>query len=318
MQSPPLLGAHVDFVCHCLTQPVQTARQRPHAHSTAQFPPGGPPATVDGRRNRPSSGVWSGNEASVVPTSQMRAECCPVLLGLGGLVSLDSLLYDFRTMLNLAFSDASIGCGTASDVSPAVGSPASWAAGRLRFSSPCQRRGGGAGLLKIIVAAGIYCGIRLSVQKAKVVQWCSGASGGEVQAAARLDRLQYFQGCRAIWKSSFRPASTLPGTEMLHGNAPRIQNPDSTGGRDSVLHWPGPQREYPFCAAGLYECICWIRRKRSQLAAAHLSFIFDDLGEGEARRGEAMRPRPRIPPLCPCLDRDQAILAPAPASSQGR
>ena len=82
-----------------------------------------------------------------------------------------------------------------------------------------------------------------------------------------------------------------------------------------MLHWPGPQREDPFCAAGLYECICLIRRKRSQLAAARLSFIFDDLGEGEA-----MRPRPRIPPLCPCLDRDQAILAPAPApaSSQGR
>jgi hypothetical protein len=308
----------------CLTQPVQTARQRvpcPHAHSTAQFPPGGPPATVDGRRNRPSSGVWSGNEASVIPTSQMRAECCPVLLGLGGLVSLDSLLYDFRTMLNLAFSDASIGCGTASDVSPCCGISSilgCWPSSLLFSLSAAGRRGGA-----VENHRGSWDLLRDSAfspegESRAVVQWCSGASDGEVQAATRLDRLQYFQGCRAIWKSSFRPASTLPGTEMLHGNAPRIQNPDSTGGRDSVLHWPGPQREDPFCAAGLYECICWIRRKRSQLAAAHLSFIFDDLGEGEARRGEAMRPRPRIPPLCPCLDRDQAILAPAPASSQGR
>jgi hypothetical protein len=44
-------------------------------------------------------------------------------------------------MLNLAFSDASIGCGTARDVSPAVGSPASWAAGRLASLLPVS--GGG-------------------------------------------------------------------------------------------------------------------------------------------------------------------------------
>jgi hypothetical protein len=228
VQSPPLLGAHVDFVCHCLTQPVQTARQRPHAHSTAQFPPGGPPATVDGRRNRPSSGVWSGNEASVVPTSQMRAECCPVLLGLGGLVSLDSLLYDFRTMLNLAFSDASIGCGTASDVSPAVGSPASRAAGRLRFSSPCQRRGGGAGLLKIIVAAGI----------------ADSAFSPEGESRAVKCRLPRDLTTSRVAERSGRVASGLQ-VPSWDGDVARQR---VHRGRDSVLHWPGPQREGPFCA----------------------------------------------------------------------
>jgi len=174
----------------------------------------------------------------------MRAECCPVLLGLGGLVSLDSLLYDFRTMLNLAFSDASIGCGTASDVSPAVGSPASWAAGRLASLLPVRGGEEGRGCRK----SSWQLGLRDSAFSPE------GESRAVVPVVVRCrlprDLTDYFQGCRAIWKSNFRQTNTVPFLGRRCCTA-TIQNPDSTGGRDSVLHWPGPQREDPFCAAGL-------------------------------------------------------------------
>jgi hypothetical protein len=245
VQFPPLLGAHVDFACHCLTEPVQTARQSvpgPHAHSTAQFPPGGPrssrQSTVDGIIVL-SSGVWSGNGASVVPTSQMRAECCPVLLGLGGLLSLDSLLYDaksrvFRRLDWLRNRERRFPCCGISSILDC------WPS---RFSSPCQRRGGergatgrGAGRLKIIVAAGIADSAYSPEGKSRAVK-------------CRLPRdLTDFQGCRAIWKKQLPACKYPPGTEMSHGNA-------STGAVTvCLLHLartPGPQREGPFCAVGL-------------------------------------------------------------------
>ena len=185
-----------------------------------------------------------------------------------------------------------------------------------RFSSPCPRRGGGAGLLKIIVAAGI-AGFGFQSRRRKS---CSGAVV-PVQAAARLDRL--LPGLQSDLEEQL-PANKYPSWDGdVARQRSRIQIPLGAvtvccTGRD---HSERTRFARPVCMRTWYlvqyECICWIRRKRSQLAAAHLSsssMTWPPLGE--EKRGEARRRRPRIPPLC--LDRDQAILAPASASSQGR
>jgi hypothetical protein len=161
----------------CLTQPVQTARQCPPSRALNYCPVPSRRPTGHGRRSTESakSGVWSGNEATVASSRQARCEqsvvlCFQALAGWSPWIRccttsvrcemIKSRL--FRRLDWLRNSERRFPC---CGISSILGC---WPS---RFSSPCQRRGGGAGLLKIIVAAGIYCGIRLSVQKAKVVQW---------------------------------------------------------------------------------------------------------------------------------------------------
>jgi hypothetical protein len=152
-----------------------------------------------------------------------------VLLGLGGLVSLDSLLYDaesrvFRRLDWLRNSARRFPC---CGISSILGC---WPS---RFSSPCQRRGGegegrGAGLLKIIVAAGI----------------ADSAFSPEGESRAVKCRLPRDLTTSRVAERSGRVASGLQ-VPSWDGDVARQR---VHRGRDSVLHWPGPQREGPFCA----------------------------------------------------------------------